>query len=375
LALLPVWYAEDGDYVCEGMNLFHIGADGPLPVMERAEGSLPPLHGEPWGLSPAACRFFGKLQARHPQIQAPQWDANCAVLAGRKTAASCLQKIREACGDKKLPEMPRFFSSPEEALAYLREKPGAYLLKTPYSSSGRGLLSVNGAPSPKDEQWMRGAFARQKALSVEQRLERVLDFALEYKSDGRGGLEEEGLSLFRTSSNGAYRGNILQTQDKLREQLRPYLEPSYLKRMSEILRQALADTYAHLYAGPLGLDLLVYKDAGGNFRLHPCVEVNLRRTMGHLALRLQERLAPGSEGLFQILYHKQAGEALNWASRMKEEAPLRLRGGRPASGCLFLTPINASTCYTASVQIFTGFPASGGGREFFHDAPQRWGRL
>jgi len=39
------------------------------------------------------------------------------------------------------------------------------------------------------------------------------------------------------------------------------------------------------YRGPFGLDMMVVKGDGG-FLLHPCVEINLRRTMGHVALLL-----------------------------------------------------------------------------------------
>ena len=46
------------------------------------------------------------------------------------------------------------------------------------------------------------------------------------------------------------------------------------------------------YKGPLGVDMMIVKDylAGGYF-LHPCVEVNLRRTMGHVALSISSIVA------------------------------------------------------------------------------------
>ena len=37
------------------------------------------------------------------------------------------------------------------------------------------------------------------------------------------------------------------------------------------------------YIGPLGVDMMI---VAPHFTLHPCVEINLRRTMGHVALAL-----------------------------------------------------------------------------------------
>ena len=44
----------------------------------------------------------------------------------------------------------------------------------------------------------------------------------------------------------------------------------------------LAPVLKDKYAGPFGIDMMIV--AGE--RLHPCVEINLRRTMGHVALAL-----------------------------------------------------------------------------------------
>ena len=42
-----------------------------------------------------------------------------------------------------------------------------------------------------------------------------------------------------------------------------------------------------VYDGPFGVDMMVVAKSDGDcFLLNPCVEVNLRRTMGHVALSL-----------------------------------------------------------------------------------------
>ena len=48
------------------------------------------------------------------------------------------------------------------------------------------------------------------------------------------------------------------------------------------------------YQGPFGVDMMVVtRDDEEGFLLQPCVEINLRRTMGHVALSL----TPFMEGL------------------------------------------------------------------------------
>ena len=41
------------------------------------------------------------------------------------------------------------------------------------------------------------------------------------------------------------------------------------------------------YSGPFGVDMMIVaREDGNGFLLHPCVEINMRRTMGHVALSL-----------------------------------------------------------------------------------------
>ena len=66
----------------------------------------------------------------------------------------------------------------------------------------------------------------------------------------------------------------------------------YLKDINRKIQVVLAQWLKGKYKGPLGVDMMIVKDylAGGYF-LHPCVEVNLRRTMGHVALSISSIVA------------------------------------------------------------------------------------
>jgi hypothetical protein len=105
---------------------------------------------------------------------------------------------------------------------------------------------------------------------------------MEFEADGHGGIRFLGLSLFHTK-NGAYIGNIVATEQTKRQLLSKLLP---LELTDEVCRLIVTESRLGSYQGPFGVDMMVVTD-GQRLLLHPCVEINLRRTMGHVALALQ----------------------------------------------------------------------------------------
>ena len=88
------------------------------------------------------------------------------------------------------------------------------------------------------------------------------------------------------------------------------------------------------------------------YRIHPCVEVNLRMNMGVVAHSLYQRyICPRSKGLFVVDYDAKAGEALCKHQNRLNAFPLKLKDGRIRSGYLALTPVHQRTQYTAWVLV------------------------
>jgi predicted ATP-grasp superfamily ATP-dependent carboligase len=57
------------------------------------------------------------------------------------------------------------------------------------------------------------------------------------------------------------------------------------------------------YEGYFGIDMMIYDD-NGTMMIAPCVEVNLRMTMGVVAHRLMERVvAPGLHARMRVEHH------------------------------------------------------------------------
>ena len=125
---------------------------------------------------------------------------------------------------------------------------------------------------------------------VEPLYTKVKDFGMEFFSDGEGHVTYLGLSLFHTS-NGAYTGNIIATEQAKREIISHYLPTPLLDETQLRICQGLGSMFKDKYCGPFGIDMMVVKDvqrstSNVQYLLHPCVEINLRRTMGHVTLAL-----------------------------------------------------------------------------------------
>jgi hypothetical protein len=365
LAILPLWYAAEGDFV------FVDGDQEPPPLagwlpeglslparlltrkeMAAASSRLPRLEAAPWGASKQSERLFGELKQSYAlDIDLPAWKDEYACLTSRRTAARCLTEIQRLLPDFDFPAAPVFFSRPDEIESYLRRHPGSFVLKAPYSSSGRGLIWLNeNRPDHSDWNRIKGILRKQGAAGLERKLNKTLDFALEFASDGKGNLRYEGLSVFDTNTRGGYLGNRLQAQSDLRKLLLTYVGEEALLRVKEAAAQAIRRMYANCYAGYLGVDMLIYQREDGSCGVHPCVEINLRRTMGLLAIRLfANYVHPASSALFTVLHQSAPRLACERHRRMAQAHPPRIREGRLQKGYLSLCPVAEDTRYTAAI--------------------------
>lgn len=110
---------------------------------------------------------------------------------------------------------------------------------------------------------------------------------MEFISDGRGTVRYCGLSVFDTRS-GAYTASILDTEEDKAARLATWISADQLILIKEQLTMVLARELGNSYRGPLGVDMMVVS-VDNKLMVHPCVELNLRRTMGHVALALTRR--------------------------------------------------------------------------------------
>lgn len=164
------------------------------------------------------------------------------------------------------------------------------VLKSPWSSTGRGVrYARDEAGWSHNLTWAERVIAQQGGIMVEPLYNKVCDFAMEFQVESPA--EETssqrqtrylGLSLF-TTERGAYTGNLVATEHQKRARLGSYVDLDLLDSVRDAI-VSLADRHiAPAYEGPFGVDMMMV-EMDGKVCLHPCVELNLRRTMGHVAL-------------------------------------------------------------------------------------------
>ena len=125
---------------------------------------------------------------------------------------------------------------------------------------------------------------------------------MEFSCDEQGQVSYLGLSLFHTS-NGAYTGNILADEELKTEWISRYIPVDLLQSVQQMICHHLSDILKGAYIGPFGVDMMVVaREDQQGFWLHPCVEINLRRTMGHVALSLTS-LVKGQPQVMAIDYN------------------------------------------------------------------------
>lgn len=302
LAFIPALWADKGDFVLVDDiddaedKVRHLGSIYIDKVEFITRAQLQKLMGEtmlidcihPWGWDLALKGELERLDT--PSIMLPSDDTleQIRLVSSRQWAAAHLQKNV-------------VYVTKIEQVRQLTEQQGRVVVKAPWSSSGRGVRYIAAeefslrAEHASHLRWIENVIERQGGVTVERYYNKVKDFGMEFVILG-GRVEYCGLSLFDTIKN-AYSGNLLASEEEKVEILRPYVDASQLEDIRQQLIAKLEPALRGIYQGPFGVDMMIcsgYADglipscasSAGDFSINPCVELNLRRTMGHVALSL-----------------------------------------------------------------------------------------
>ena len=255
---------------------------------------LPIDHVSPWGwdlaLRAALIRYGVPVEACPSETEI----AAVRDLSHRRHAAKVLHHLISF-----LVPPSSFLESPLEAVsveaveACILKHPHL-VVKAPWSSSGRGVRFIDGELSDYHRGWLRNTIAQQGSVIVEPMYPKVKDFGMEFEALPDGRIRYLGLSLFDTR-NGAYTGNIIASEEDKLDMISRYVPVSSIDDIREKLISDLSDVFtSHAsspsscpYTGPFGVDMMILsRPDGQGFSIHPCVEINLRRTMGHVAIEM-----------------------------------------------------------------------------------------
>ncbi len=274
-----------------------------------------------------------------------------SILTHRRQSAHCLHYLHSHLGYS-VELIPHWYNGIDHFKSRCTEdfrSDTNLLLKVPYSSSGRGLFWINDLT--KHDEWERiERFTSQyNEFSVEPQIEIVQDLAMEFMVDANSGTSFVAYSLFETGQRGAYLGNRLADQSQLARELCQYVSIESLKSLQEQLCFYFDQFYTPYYKGYIGVDMALYRSVDG-IRLHPCIEINPRCTMGLLAALLYHHyLLEGAEGIFRVDSFKAGGMAKQFADEASKEHPAKIIDGRLSKGFLPLSPFDEENRFLAYV--------------------------
>jgi len=196
---------------------------------------------------------------------------------------------RQWCADN-LQKDVAYFTDSSLAKAYISERRRC-VIKSPWSSTGRGVRYVelmDDATRTYTSQignWVENIIRLQGGITIEPYYNKVKDFGMEFVSNSDGSIEFMGLSLFQTIK-GAYTGNVLACENDKVKMLAPFISPESQNALAEDVKRAVGSSLKGIYEGPFGVDFMIVANAEADSYSIAVAELNLRNTMGHVALSL-----------------------------------------------------------------------------------------
>ena len=298
----------------------------------------------PWGWDAAAVYQLRRIGIPDALLPTDAQLSELRELAHRRTAIAAMEFLHDKHPHPEgLPMPPLFLTELQQVEDFVKRTPDV-IFKSPYSGNGRGHLYAHGTTNPTLLRQCGGVLKRQGGLIAERMYTVVQDFAMEFECRN-GEVFFRGYSLFKTEHYG-YGGNLLMPDSEILRALSRYVDLEELIAVQSIVSDFLQKEIAPHYEGDAGVDMFVYQEEGA-YKLHPFVEVNLRKTMGLAAHDIYARYChPESRGTFRIA--RGEVETCHGAS---PQAGMQLRDGLWWRGTMALNPVTERTGYAVVIEL------------------------
>lgn len=305
-ACLPLWYSGPGRCAVVAPESARgwldrrnceFGTDvGVMAHGQSVDGAVP------WGWSANASRQMLAAGASPAIMPDAATLEQHRLLSHRRTAAMLLEELRRRMPEYMLPDPVCEAFDLEDACAFLECCRGRVFMKSPWSSSGRGVLDCEAVPPGQVLRQAEGIIRRQGSVMMERKLDKVRDFAVLYRCTG-GVVRHVGYSLFYNDGAASYGGNFVMSDAALRSIIGSEVGEAIIDEVAAKVADLLTRLLGGVYEGYLGVDMMIYRDISGDIRVAPAIEVNLRMTMGVVAWHIARRfMAPGCSGVMSVRY-------------------------------------------------------------------------
>lgn len=265
-----------------------------------------PSHPHPWGWS------WDTRQYIHQEHKVPlndlPTDAQLEALrqlSSRRTTIGILESLHF---NGQTPEYLTNKKRIEDFIARSQKEGFEYVMKTPWSSSGRGLIRSTVTPIDTVKKRALSTIHKMGGIMAEKWFDKQQDFAMLFFV-GHDAVQPLGYSLFDNEESGTYRQGYLLSNEEIEHRLTDGtgVTIDQLRDLQSRMLQILTHLFAPFFGLPwqvgyIGIDMMILSHLSTlNPPLHPCVELNLRCTMGVVARLWSDRhLKPGQTGRFVI---------------------------------------------------------------------------
>ncbi|MEG0700735.1 MAG: hypothetical protein RR442_04280 [Muribaculaceae bacterium] len=356
LQMLPAWYCDENSSILANApenqqwldNLsknLHLKSE----IIKTSQLSTIDTDFMAWGWSHDMRKRLIDCNVPQDRLPSKNYIDKIRNLSHRSTSIIIHNALREELSMNFSP-IPIELHDFDSIKSFAKEHQYCYI-KAPWSSSGKGIFRVLDINAIDFKRWTNGILLRQGSLLCEEALDKVLDFAMEFYCKN-GIATFSGYSIFNNDNHCSFdNGLVMPTMMLHNNLIAIYGNENIILDVRNTLEKILTTIIAPHYTGYLGIDMLFYRDAK-KIKLNPCVELNLRMTMGMVTSIIGDKLlAPQSQGKFAIRYYKTTQEIVNTITQKAIESPIKYSNGKIISGTQFLTPTYQASHYAASLEI------------------------
>ncbi len=225
------------------------------------------------------------------------------------------------------------------------------ILKMPWSSSGRGIHSINPPKGLRiNPLWINGAIKQQGFITIEPLLNKVFDFSTQLYLKANGEIDFFGTSFFINDNKGHFIGGSV-NWPHYQSEITDFLTNSILNEVAQKLIISLKSLHPqNFYEGPIGIDGIVYKNDIEQLKIHPCVDINWRYNMGMVNISLPKYVKSNSIGTWKVGSFK-PGEWNSFIENKQKNQPLIIDDNKIVSGFIHMTPKNTSSNFGVWLEI------------------------
>jgi len=371
LSALPLFFAKKDDYVLVDRilstefieTLQQIDIDIPNFILKNDAIKnedfigLPKNKLLPWGWSPSIHKFLSPIKescsAEFQQSPVFNWKPEHREITSRKFALGILKRLQSTLNtDYIIPVeyTPKVCITQNDFETAIQQW-GEVMIKAPWSSSGRGLQPITKTPvHPKVWEKVLGIVKEQGYATAEPLLNKVLDLAFLFELK-KGRIKYLGISNFCTNKKGQYHGNYLNGLPKTIEKRVSEFVDFIVNEIRQPIINAIENSKMAIhYEGVFGVDTLIYYDRNNRIKINPCLEINVRHTMGLLALRLEKIIYENKKGIYRTYYQPETS-FYDFNKGMTKKYPPKIVENKIVSGFFALSEAAKNSLFGAYILL------------------------